>query len=340
MEIHELRTFLAIAEQGSVSAAARSTHTTQPAISRRLAKLEKGLGQELFARHSHGVELTAAGTTLLSEAQLFLGRVDALVDRLKSDTADLRRTLRVACPAQARIPMTRIVVAAYQAAHPNVKVELVATKAPSPTAPAGFDSVAELARTRDSGLDAALWITDSAPDSLQAYDALTEEVVLWASERTELADVTSVDEVLPLPFANPEHALDFVSHLYLADYRNGAKPRLNHDRVESRLDFWRSVHEGRAVACVPASTDLSHTPNGDLLRLRRIEFSEPLTTHSGVLIRRDDMRQHVRNFGEIAVAVAAQFGDLNTRDLNASLTRTTTPSVDSSDVEQPALALA
>ena len=65
----DIRLFLAIAETGSLSAAARRLRLGQPTMSRRLAILEDRLGYPIFLRSPLGASLTAAGEKLVEPAQ-------------------------------------------------------------------------------------------------------------------------------------------------------------------------------------------------------------------------------------------------------------------------------
>ena len=65
----DLRLFLAVAETGSFSAAARQLKLGQPTLSRRIADLEEQLGNALFIRQNQGCVLTALGESLLPGAQ-------------------------------------------------------------------------------------------------------------------------------------------------------------------------------------------------------------------------------------------------------------------------------
>ncbi len=77
MDLDRLKLFVCIAETGSVSAASRKVHLTQPAASRNLRLLEESLGVELFARQGRGVALTAAGRALLPRARDILSAIEA-----------------------------------------------------------------------------------------------------------------------------------------------------------------------------------------------------------------------------------------------------------------------
>jgi DNA-binding transcriptional LysR family regulator len=72
MELNQLETFLAVAEEHSFSRAAVRMHRTQPAISQVIRKLEEAVGESLFDRASRDGSLTAAGTLLRDYAQRLL----------------------------------------------------------------------------------------------------------------------------------------------------------------------------------------------------------------------------------------------------------------------------
>jgi DNA-binding transcriptional LysR family regulator len=83
----DLEMFLAVADAGSLSAASKRLHITQPTVSRQLAELETVLGEPLFTRTVEGTRLTSFGERMLeparrmaesaSEAQLVASRVDS-----------------------------------------------------------------------------------------------------------------------------------------------------------------------------------------------------------------------------------------------------------------------
>ena len=72
MQLVELRTFLAVAEEKSFSAAAQRLFITQPAISKRIQSLENHLGTPLFDRIGKRVYLTEAGSLLIERAETML----------------------------------------------------------------------------------------------------------------------------------------------------------------------------------------------------------------------------------------------------------------------------
>src|SRR5918999_1297293 len=76
VEMQQLRTFVAVAEDLHVGRAARRLHLAQPTLSRQIAALERELGVELFSRAHRRFQLTSAGAAFLTEARAILVRTD------------------------------------------------------------------------------------------------------------------------------------------------------------------------------------------------------------------------------------------------------------------------
>ncbi|MEU4511162.1 LysR family transcriptional regulator [Nonomuraea wenchangensis] len=83
MELRLLGYVVAIAEEGSISGAARRLRLTQPTLSRQLGELERRLGAELFARAGRGLVPTAAGQALLRRAVRMLADAEAALDDVR-----------------------------------------------------------------------------------------------------------------------------------------------------------------------------------------------------------------------------------------------------------------
>ena len=78
MELRHLRYFVAVAETGNLTAAAKQKlHTTQPSLSRQIRDLEEEVGAQLLTRSARGIQLTAAGRAFLEHARLVLLQVEA-----------------------------------------------------------------------------------------------------------------------------------------------------------------------------------------------------------------------------------------------------------------------
>jgi DNA-binding transcriptional LysR family regulator len=94
MELTDLRVFLAVAETGSFSRAAGELVRTQPAVSERVAGLERSVGTALFERTSRGARLTARGEQLLPYARRCIAIADDALEAVRAEATVPR--LRIA----------------------------------------------------------------------------------------------------------------------------------------------------------------------------------------------------------------------------------------------------
>ena len=97
MDLNALELFVAAAEAGSLSKAARRTAVPLPTLSRRVRKLENDLGVRLLDRGSRGLALTPAGTQLLADAAPALATLSQAEQRIH-DASGVAGTLRVSLP--------------------------------------------------------------------------------------------------------------------------------------------------------------------------------------------------------------------------------------------------
>jgi DNA-binding transcriptional LysR family regulator len=80
MDLRRLRTFVTVADQGTVSRAAGLLHITQPALSRQISSLEQEIGFKLFGRVGRRLVLTTHGRQIVNDARSLLARAGALAE--------------------------------------------------------------------------------------------------------------------------------------------------------------------------------------------------------------------------------------------------------------------
>lgn len=94
MELYQLRTFLAVAEEQNLTRAAERLHISQPSVSTHIKALEEGLGVTLFIRTPKGMILSREGSLIKSKAESVLGAVEAMqhqADQLKKNITGIAR---------------------------------------------------------------------------------------------------------------------------------------------------------------------------------------------------------------------------------------------------------
>lgn len=123
MELRQLRSFIAVAEDGVISRAAQRLHLTQSALSRQIKALEEDLGVTLLERSAHSVKLTQAGEVLLKEGRGVLERADAAVTKVRASGKAV--LLRVGYAPTLTAGILPLAISAFTQKHPRVRVELL-----------------------------------------------------------------------------------------------------------------------------------------------------------------------------------------------------------------------
>jgi len=124
MEFHQLRYFVAAAEELSVSKAAERVHVSQPALSRQIRLLEEEIGLRLFDRIKQRIHLTEAGKFFLLKARQLLCDSEMAVQRVREEFGGVRKTLRLGFLSPFLDDLVAPVVREFQQRHPASKVSL------------------------------------------------------------------------------------------------------------------------------------------------------------------------------------------------------------------------
>jgi DNA-binding transcriptional LysR family regulator len=124
LNLDQLRTLVAIADLGTFSAAARALHLAQPTISLHISELEARLDAPLLVRGHRRVTPTAAGADLVTRARRLLREADDAVAAVQRHRDGQEGRVRLACTAGATTYLLPKLIAALEAAHPNIDVQL------------------------------------------------------------------------------------------------------------------------------------------------------------------------------------------------------------------------
>jgi DNA-binding transcriptional LysR family regulator len=123
-DLKSLQLFVAVADCGSISEAARRTHLALAAASKRISVLESRARTPLLQRHARGVRLTPAGESMLMHARATLASLARLQGELRDFQTGVRGVVRIAANASAMSQGLPAQVSKFLKNHPDVQVHL------------------------------------------------------------------------------------------------------------------------------------------------------------------------------------------------------------------------
>lgn len=125
MDLKRLRTFVTVADQGTVSSAANKLRITQPALSRQLQDLQAEFGVALFSQVGRRLRLTAEGIELLPECRDLLSHADAVAERAQSLAHGDRGVLRIGATPHVIANFFPGFLRKFSVKYPNVRLQAV-----------------------------------------------------------------------------------------------------------------------------------------------------------------------------------------------------------------------
>lgn len=173
MEFRQLRYFVAVAEEGNLTAAARRLHVSQPPITRQIRQLEEELRVELLVRTSKGVQLTEAGQLFFVEAKRLLNISQAAVEKSRAAQAGDVGRLDIGYFGSTIYTVVPQLVRNFLKARPNITVRIQR---------AGKDE--QVARLRDGQLGVGFARYYSVEQDIQTIRVGEER--LYIAERLDL----------------------------------------------------------------------------------------------------------------------------------------------------------
>jgi DNA-binding transcriptional LysR family regulator len=138
MDLRDLRYFAAIAESGSMTAAAKALHVSQPTLTVAMQNLEQELSTQLLVRERSGVKLTATGDELLRHAEEVFRLLDRASQRIKGLESEDEGTFVIGCHESLGAYFLPDFMARFLRAHPMIELLIS-----NPTSAEVRDSVLE-----------------------------------------------------------------------------------------------------------------------------------------------------------------------------------------------------
>ena len=176
MEIRHLRTFLTVAELGSINKASEKLFTAQPALSRQIRLLEETLGVKLFERHGRGMAITPAGELLVQRAARILGELEQAKIDVAEEAGVVSGHVTLGVPPTVGMVLATSLVVRYCQAYPRVTLQIIEEMT-------GF----LLERLQAGRLDLAVLYNPKSPRVLRLEPLHTEKLYLVGSAESGLS---------------------------------------------------------------------------------------------------------------------------------------------------------
>lgn len=257
MELHQLRYFVAVAEDRHFTNAAGRLGVAQPSVSSQIRKLERELGTHLFDRTPSGIELTQSGEVLLPLARRVLGDVEDAVAQVREVEAVGRGRLAIGAPPSLSTGLVPAALARFHAMHPGVTVSLFE------------EGSGGLVHRLESGeVELALVILPLHQAWLDTQALASEELVLVTAPEHAFAGRTSlrVDDLRDLPLVMFREGYDLRTATFAACNGAGFDPVLVTEGGE--MDgVLAMVAAGLGAAIVPSIVAAGH-PELSAVRFR------------------------------------------------------------------------
>lgn len=125
VELYQLKTFVAVADEGNLSRAAERLFLSQPAVSAQIKALEEELGVILFARTPKGMEPTPAGRVLRDRAEATLRSADDFLHQARSLNGRLTGSFRLGHNTDPEFLRLSRLTQAVSQEHPGISLELL-----------------------------------------------------------------------------------------------------------------------------------------------------------------------------------------------------------------------
>ncbi|SAK67393.1 LysR family transcriptional regulator [Caballeronia calidae] len=128
-DLNDLQAFRAVVELGSFRKAAEAVNISQPALSRRIDKLEAALGVRLFERTTRSVTLTTVGRVFAPSAEQLLDDLDVALLGIRDVSSSRLGHVTIACVPSVAYYFLPNVVASYHRRFPRIRVKLLDSSA-------------------------------------------------------------------------------------------------------------------------------------------------------------------------------------------------------------------
>lgn len=296
MELRHLRYFVAIAEHGSISRAARAIYIAQPALTKQLHDLERELGTTLVERRSRGIELTPGGRQFLADAREILTASTLAKERaLRAGTGQMGSLSIGITVLHALLPVFLRIMHTFRSSQPEVSISL-----------RQLLSAPQIEDIRAEKLDAGILFFRPANDAALEGTVIHEEPLVLAVPRdsfwaghppAQLNDLASADFIWFPRSASP----DYHDQLIYCFHKAGFTPKVTQEGADNRA-LLSLVAAGLGCTILPAAAQVNAPDSVVFMPVADLDFQLPLE----LVWRTDNHSPVLRRFVRDAQACAAR----------------------------------
>jgi DNA-binding transcriptional LysR family regulator len=259
MELRQVRYFIAVAEEGNFTAAARRVHVTQPPVTRQIRALERELKVTLFRRTPQGTELTDAGREFLIDAREIIARAKQAAQRSMAASRGQVGRLAIGYYGSTVFRAIPDILRHYRTRSPDIQISL---------APVPKERIYEALRSRSIHIAFGRYLTpgpDICVDLVEReplYAALPSTDALSARPFIEASELASKSTIM---FSSAEHP--GLKQEIMKALPNTSDHSLNDVEVDGYASAFALVSIGAGVAIVPQALTIVGYPGIAFVRV-------------------------------------------------------------------------
>jgi LysR family transcriptional regulator, regulator of abg operon len=273
MKLQQLRNAVAVAERGSLHAAARHLKITQPALTRSIRELENELGTPLFERHSRGIALTEPGALFIARARAALGEVDRARDEIRQQQGVLQGRVSACLGVLPHLFLLPHTLQGFRERYPEVGLEIIEGRFPSIEA-----------SLKSGVVDLFVGPAHGEAGKEFAVEPLYEqEVAILCRHGHALGDARSLRQLAHAEWLTNSVTADPANELGPLFARHGLPPPRSIVQSHSGLTILTVIAHSDLLVLLPA--DITRSELGSAL-LRRIPVAEKIPALPIAMIRR------------------------------------------------------
>jgi DNA-binding transcriptional LysR family regulator len=273
-DLVDLQLFVAVADARSITHGASRAHLALASASARIKGLEAGLGTALLKRGRRGVELTAAGESLLDHARIILHNVETLRGDLVAFSRGLKAVVRLLANTSVLSEYLPKALAAFLAEHPHLSID-VEERESTDIAHAIATGAADLGLASEYAL----------PEGIERIPFSEDRLVIVVAVNDELAKRRQVDfrEVVGRDFIGLTAASALHAHIAGHAARLGARLRFR-ARLNNFDAMGQMVAAGIGIAVMP---EVAAKRCARSMRIARLRIRDPWANRKLVICARN-----------------------------------------------------